>query len=94
MFHLLGSIIVFLLSFAAFIFLGVLVLAVILFATMRRNVNNLRGKNKGANGQKKSDSTNRSTSSGAQNVGPIATDFEQPIYDDENAEYVDYEEVK
>lgn len=94
MFHLLGSIIVFLLSFAAFVFLGVLVLAVILFAMMRRNMNNLRGKNKGSDGKKKGDSSARTTTNGAKDPGPIATDFEQPIYDDANAEYVDYEEVK
>ncbi|MEE1222754.1 MAG: DUF4834 family protein [Bacteroidaceae bacterium] len=94
MFHLLGSIILFIFSFIVYFLLGVFVLGVILFAVMGRKLRGFGKENTDGDGKKKGDSSTRNASSGSKDPGPIATDFEQPIYDDENAEYVDYEEVK
>lgn len=94
MFHMLGSVILFIFSFIVYFLLGVFVLGVILFAVLGHKLRNFGGQGKGSNGKKKGDSTTRTTSSGSKDAGPVATDFEQPIYDDANAEYVDYEEVK
>ena len=94
MFHLLGSIILFIFSFIVYFLLGVFVLGVILFAVMGRKIRKIGQEDKGGSNKKKGGSTTRTTANGTKEGTPIATDFEQPIYDDANAEYVDYEEVK
>lgn len=94
MISILGSLISFIFGVLIFAATTVLAIGIAFFVAMRRNLRNLKGEGRGTNAQKKDKTSNRTNSDKGKDACTIATDYEQPLYDDANAEYVDYEEVK
>lgn len=94
MFQFLGSVITFFFSFIAFFLLGIVVMAITLFGVMRYKVYKFRKKMKENAGQRTDEPPTWTRNSGSKDAGAVSSDFEQPVYDDSDAEYVDYEEVE
>ncbi len=87
-----GSIFTVIFYFLAFIFLWGVISALLLWWKVRKTIRAARKQQEHFFRQQGKASTNQQEK--ADTPRTTATDFEQPLYDDANAEYIDYEEVK